>query len=186
MMSLTTPRQHGPRQVSGQRTRLARAASSRRRGFTLAEVMIVVGIVLALSGLIAFAAFGRNKEAKAKLAETDLNNLRSAMRMFQVDFDRWPTDEEGIRVLWDKTALTSEEDQAKWKGYLEDPMPNDRWGRPWVYRAVGETDETKFELSSIGEDGIPDNEDDIRSWRTEEEQAEAGASGGSTPPAGGN
>lgn len=170
-------RQVGARQVGARKV----GARKARRGFTLVEVMIVIGIVLALSGLIAFAALGRGKEAKAKLCETDVNNIKSAMRMFQVDFDRYPTDEEGVKVLWDKTAIQDEEEQKKWKGYLEEPLPLDRWGHAWVYQQQSDEDENRYALSSNGPDGQEETDDDIKAFKAVEGEGE-----GLSPPSGGS
>src|ERR1044071_6179778 len=77
----------------------------RRGAFTLIEVMIVIAIVLALMGLVGYAVMERRDEAKRDLAKIDLNNIRQGLKLFRFDFDRYPTDEEGIKVLWDKSAL---------------------------------------------------------------------------------
>jgi general secretion pathway protein G len=121
-----------------------------RPGFTIIEVMIVIAIILALSGLVGFALLGRRDDAKLKLAEVDMNNIKSAIKVFRLDFDRVPSEEEGLAVLWSKAAIQSEEDQAKWKGYLESPLPNDRWGTPWGYRAESQTREGGYDLWSYG------------------------------------
>jgi len=141
-----------------------------RRGFTLIEVMIVIAIVLALTGLIGVAVFSRRDDAKKDTAKIELNTLKSALNMFRADFDRWPTDGEGVKVLWDKTVLDaeSEADKGKWKSaYLTDPKPMDMWGSPWGYRQKGEHgDEAKYDLWSYGPDKQDGTEDDITSWST--------------------
>lgn len=151
-----------------------------RAAFTLIEVMIVIAIILALSGLIGVALFSRQREAKANLAQIDMNSLKSGLKQFYLDFDRYPTDEEGLAVLWSKESLSPDADQAKWKTYIEEPMVNDRWGRPWGYRQMSEHgDETKFDLWSNGPDGEPETDDDIVSWDKADEGGEP------APPAGG-
>lgn len=148
----------------GERNGVVRAGAGvrvRRAGFTLIEVMIVIAIVLALSGLVAVSLFQRQDQAKADLAKVDINTLKSALRQFRLDYGRYPTDEEGVRVLWDKEALDGEEDAEKWQPYLEEPLPTDRWGNEWVYMQASEDDETRFELRSNGPDGEEGTEDDI-------------------------
>lgn len=144
-------------------TRSIRRAA--RRAFTLIEVMIVIAIILALSALVGVALFSRQKEAKSSLAQIDMNTIKKGMQQFYLDFDRFPTDEEGLAVLWSKESLTGDGDQAKWKKYLEEPMPNDRWGHPWGYRQTSEHgDDTKYDLWSVGPDGQEGTDDDITSW----------------------
>lgn len=147
----------------------------RRGGFTLIEVMIVIAIVLALTGLIGVAVFSRRDEAKKDTAKIELNNIKSAMMLFRNDFDRWPTDQEGVKVLWDKTVLDSEAETTKWKEYLNEPMPKDRWGNEWGYRQKSEHgDESKYDLWSFGPDKQEGTDDDINSWS-------AGGAGGEGP-----
>jgi general secretion pathway protein G len=149
-----------------------RRAWTRRSAFTLLEVMIVIAIVLMLSGLVGIALFARRDQARTDLVRVDMNTIQSALRMFNLDFGRWPTDEEGLAVLWDRTALDPDADENAWKGYLERPMPRDRWGHEWVYRAEGELREGYYDLFSVGPDGIEGTDDDLSLW--EEEQDELG------------
>lgn len=154
------------------------------RGFTLIEVMIVIAIVVALGTLVGIAALSRGKEAKQGIATSQLSTIRNAMKLFYADFDRYPSDEEGLRVLWDKTALGGDEaEQKKWRGYLEDPMPNDVWERPWGYRQKSSHgDESKYDVWSNGPDGQEGTEDDITSWPKE---GTAGDGGSGAAPSGG-
>jgi general secretion pathway protein G len=113
------------------------------------------------------AVFSRRDEAKKDTAKIELNTLKNALNMFRMDYDRWPTDQEGVKVLWDKSVLDSEADQTKWKPYLTDPLPNDKWGSPWGYRQKSEHgDDTKYDLWSFGPDKQEGTDDDITSWST--------------------
>lgn len=154
-----------------------RVVGNSARGFTLIEVMIVIAIVVALGTLVGIAAMSRRSEANQGIASTQLSTIRNAMKLFYVDFDRYPTDEEGLRVLWDKTALSGDEaDQKKWKGYLDEPMPNDVWGRAWGYRQKStQGDESKYDVWSNGPDGQEGTEDDVTSWPKEGSDSGSGA-----------
>ena len=152
---------------------------ARRRhapGFTLFEVMIVIAIIVALTGLVSIALLSRMKRAKLDLAQTDLNTIKSGLKGFFLDFDRYPSDEEGIAVLWDKNVLSSDADTTKWSAQLEEPMINDRWGHHWNYRQQSEHgDETKFDLWSMVPDGQDGTEDDVVSWSKEPTDGGEGA-----------
>jgi len=163
-----------------------RSRRFRRAGFTLVEVMIVLAIVVALGGLVAVAVFQRQDEAKEQLARQDLNTLKNALKLFRLDYGRWPTDEEGIAVLWDRERLDPDADLEKWNRYLEEPMPEDRWGSEWVYIAQSEEDETIYELSSIGPDQEEGTEDDISARQSLEDEDEFGGfEGPPSAPSGG-
>jgi general secretion pathway protein G len=155
-----------------------RSGRGLRAAFTLIEVMIVIAIVLALTGLVGYAVLGRRDEAKRDFGKIDLNTISGGLKMFRLDYDRYPTDDEGLKVLWDKSALSADADQTKWHAYLEAPMPNDRWGTPWNYKAAGEHgDGTTYDLSSNGPDKQSGTDDDLTSWSNTGQGGASGASG---------
>lgn len=154
-----------------------RIGKAARRGFTLIEVMIVILIVLALGGLVAYNLIGTKKEADAGVVKIQMNQIRDALKMFNFKFGRYPSDEEGVRVLWDKSALTDENEAKNWTKLLEQPLPNDKWGSPWGYRQKSEHgDESMYDLWSVGPDKQEGTEDDLTSWG---DAAAAPADGGS-------
>ena len=163
---------------------------TKARGFTLIEVMIVIAIVLALSAIVGVAVLGRRDQADKSLTQTKLNSIKSALKNFNMDFGRWPTEEEGLAVLWDKEVLDPEADLNKYLpgGYLEEPVPTDQWGNEWGYRfPSAREDETQYDLWSWGPNGEDEegDGDDITSWRKDD--LEGGFDDGSLPsiPSGG-
>lgn len=150
-----------------------------RGGFTLIEVMIVIVIVLALGGLAAYNLLGAKEDAEDKLAKIDMQTMQRALKEFRFEFGRYPTDEEGIEILWNKEKVTDEEEAKKWKKMLEKPMPNDRFGNQWGYRQKSEHgDEDTYDLWSYGRDKQEGTDDDIVSWD------KAAESGGASPTSG--
>lgn len=158
--------------------------ASVRPGFSLIEVMIVIAIILAISGLVALTLFSRRDQAESDLGRVEFRQIEQALKFFRLDFNRYPTDEEGLAVLWDKERLDPEADQNVWKGYLEAPMAKDRWGNEWGYRQQSEEteDTTKYDLWSFGPDGEEGTEDDLESWDVGTEDEEGG--GDLPPPSG--
>ncbi len=154
----------------------ARAA----RGFTLIEVMIVILIVLMLGGLVAWNLMGTKEDAQAGVVKIQMNTIQDALKQFRFVYDRYPTDEEGLKVLWDKTTMTDETDSKKWKPFLEKPVPKDNYGNEWGYRQKSEHgNEDTFDLWSYGKDRQEGTDDDIVSW---DKDADANGSGGSGTP----
>lgn len=139
------------------------------RAFTLIEVMIVIAIILALSGLVAVAVFQRRDDADIKLTRVSLNSLKAAMGLFKLDYRRYPNEEEGLAVLWDKELLAPDSDENLWKVYLEEKMATDIWGTEWGYREESETREDGFDLWSNGPDKDEGTEDDIMLFETDED-----------------
>lgn len=159
------------------RVRTERRAS---RAFTLIEVLIAILIVVAIGGLVAWNVLGKRKEANVGLAQIQMNQIKDGLRDFHLTFDRYPTDEEGLRALWEKEALTDEADQSKWKKCLEKPIPRDLWGNEWGYRQKSEHgDEETFDLWSYGPDKQEGTDDDLVSWDKDAD------TGGESPAGGG-
>ena len=157
------------------------------RGFTLIEVMIVILIVLMLGGLVAWNLMGTKEQAESDIVRIQMQSIQDALKQFRFVYDRYPTDEEGLKVLWDKTAMTDEDEAKKWKAYLSDPMPNDKWGHPWGYKQVSEhdADQTKYDLWSYGKDKPEGTDDDIVSWDKDADTNGtngSNSSGGSSTP----
>ena len=148
-------------------------AQPRRRGFTILELLIVIGILLAIGSLVAVNVLGASEKADLKLARAQLQAFESAIEQFRVEMKRWPTEEEGLTVLWSKEALSTDEDKAKYGGpYLKEPKPKDAWGNPWVFRAPSTIiDGANFDIVSNGPDGQEGTEDDISNHDARKEAA---------------
>lgn len=141
-----------------------------RRGFTLVEVMIVIAIILALASLIGLAVFSRFGEAQQNITKIQMKSIEDALESFRLTFNRYPTDEEGVSVLWSSANLENPEDEEKWSTFLTDPTPADQWGSEWGYRQMSEYgDESKYDLWSYGPDKEEGTDDDITSWSGAEE-----------------
>ena len=137
--------------------------SVRNRGFTILELLIVIGILLAIGSLVLVNVLGASEKADLKLARAQLQAFENALETFRVELKRWPTDEEGLSVLWSKEAIATDEDKAKYGGpYLKEPKPKDTWGNAWIFHAPSTViDGANFDIISIGPDGQEGTEDDI-------------------------
>ena len=137
--------------------------SPRRAGFTILELLIVIGILLAIGSLVLVNVLGASEKADLKLARAQLQAFENALETFRVEMKRWPTEEEGLAVLWSKEAVASDEDREKYGGpYLKEPKPKDTWGNEWIFRAPSTIVEgANFDIVSIGPDGEEGTEDDI-------------------------
>ena len=136
---------------------------SRSRGFTLLELLVVMVIIGLLAGFVAPRYFAQVGKSQVKVAKAQIDALDKALDQFRLDMGRYPTTEEGLNAL--QTAPGGTETNT-WGGpYLKKGVPNDPWGRPYIYIAPGE--HAEFDLSSLGKDGRPGGtgEDaDITNW----------------------
>lgn len=154
------------------------------RGFSLMEVMIVIVIILLISGLVAVNLFGQRDRAMEQTAEVQLQSIKDALRFFYLEYNRYPTADEGIAVLWDKERLDADAEDTKWRKFMEEPKPTDPWGSQWGY--TDESDEGhEFELWSYGPDKEDGTDDDINVWADAAGEGEGGDLPPPPPPAGG-
>jgi general secretion pathway protein G len=132
------------------------------RGFTLIEILIVVIIIGLLAALVGPKLFGKVGGAKQKAAKAQIELFGTALDTFRLDVGRYPTSEEGLRALREKPAGAD-----AWQGpYLPKAIPNDPWGRSYLYRCPGQNEE--YDLLSLGLDGAEGGEGenlDIVSWK---------------------
>jgi len=129
--------------------RLQTRYRSRKRGFTLIELMVVILILAILAALIVPRVVGRQDEAKRSKAASDIASLSSLLQQFRLDCDRYPTSEEGLDALRNPPP-----DVNNWKGpYSTKPIPTDPWGNDYVYEYPGMDGEDSFVILSFGADG---------------------------------
>ena len=134
----------------------------RRRAFTILELLIVIAILLAIGGIVLINVLGAQDRADIGVTQVQMQALVDAMKQFRVDMKRYPSEDEGVAVLWSSSALDDEEAGSAWGGpYLEKPVAQDQWGNAWVYRNPSETEGLPYDLVSNGPDGEEDSDDDI-------------------------
>lgn len=137
---------------------------SLERGFTLIEIMIVVVILGILAALIVPKFMDRPDEARLVAAKTDIAALVSALKLYRLDNQRYPTTEQGLNALVVRPAVAPEPPNWKPGGYLE-RLPNDPWNNPYQYLNPGLHGE--IDVFSFGADGKPGgegNDADVGSW----------------------
>jgi general secretion pathway protein G len=141
----------------------------RNRGFTMIELLVVLVILALLATAIAPQVVGKSDQAKHTKAVADIAMIESLLDQFYLDMNRYPTTEEGLRVLY----YPPDEDEDKWKGrYSKKPIPDDPWGNPYIYESPGSFTSEPYEVSSLGKDGQEGGEEydeDIISWAGIEE-----------------
>lgn len=164
--------------------------ATKARGFTLLEVMIVIVIILAILGLVTVNLMGTRKTADTKLVQVQLEALKGAMDQFYLEFNRYPSEEEGLGVLWSKDALP-EEEQGKWRMFTKEALPRDPWGSEWGYRVTtaeesADASGSGFEIWSYGPDKEDGSADDIHPPGHKRDAGDGSNSDvGPPPPSGG-
>ena len=136
-----------------------RNPKSKMKAFTLIELLLVMVILVVLAAVVVPKFTSRSEQARQTAAKTDISNLETALDAFEVDCGRFPTSDEGLRVLIEQPANVQ-----NWRGpYIKRGMPVDPWNNGYVYRAPGAHNASGYDLYSMGPDGREGN-DDITNW----------------------
>jgi general secretion pathway protein G len=142
-------------------SRLETRNSSASAGFTLIELIVVVVIIGLLAGLVLPQFIRQEEKAKMKTAKAQIELFGTALDTFRLDVGRYPSTEEGLQALRQKPGALE-----RWDGpYLKKDLPEDPWGKAYVYRSPGE--HGPFDILSYGADGVQGGEGDnrdITSW----------------------
>lgn len=139
------------------------------RGFTLIELMLVIVILGILAGVAVTNLTGVGEDARKTKAKTDIATIQTSLGMYEVQMGSYPTDDEGIQALVEKT-----EDH----GSFLKTMPMDPWGQPYNYRQESENGIDGPDVWSNGKDKQEGTEDDIGNWMTDAEEEASSASSG--------
>jgi general secretion pathway protein G len=132
--------------------------------FTLIEVLVVIVILGILAALVVPRVLERPDEARIVAAKSDIASIMSALKLYRLDNQRYPSAEQGLNAL--VAAPTQPPVPPNWKpnGYLE-RLPKDPWGHPYQYLNPGLRGE--IDVFSFGADGQPGGTGaaaDIGSW----------------------
>ena len=128
--------------------RAARARRAGESGFTLVEMLVVITIIGLIMALVGPRVINYLGEAKVKAAKIQIESFSSALDLYYLDAGRYPSSSEGLTALAQRPGGSQ-----TWNGpYLKGGVvPNDPWGKPYVYRAPGE--HGAYDIVSYGSDG---------------------------------
>ena len=76
----------------------------RRRAFTILELLIVIAILLAIGGIVLINVLGAQDRADVGVTQVQMQALVDAMKQFRVDMKRYPSEDEGVAVLWSSSS----------------------------------------------------------------------------------
>ena len=129
------------------------------KGFSLLELILVMVIMGILAGMVAFAVGGRGNQAREVRAKSDLSVFQTGIEAYALEHeDKYP-----------KTLNDLSTPDSKGRKYVEQ-IKNDGWQRPYVYNFPGK--KHKYDLYSLGADGLAGTQDDISVWDDDSKPAQ--------------
>lgn len=116
-------------------------------GFTLLELLVVMVIIGLLVGYVGPKYFAQIGKSEVKATKAQMDAFGKALDQYRLDTGHYPVTEQGLNALMIKPA-----NEPKWDGpYLAKAVPNDPWGRAYIYKNPGEHGD--YDLLSLGKDG---------------------------------
>lgn len=137
----------------------------KQAGFSLIELVVVIVILGILASLVTPQIMGNVDKALTQQAKTDMKSIETALKLYKLDNFSYPSTEQGLQALVEKSTIAPEPRNFKKGGYL-DRLPKDPWGRDYTYLSPG--DHGEFDIFTLGRDGVPGGEDqdaDIGNWQ---------------------
>lgn len=140
--------------------RSVRSPQSFRRaaGFTLLEIMVVMGIIALILGIVANKMAGASTEGQRKATKILVDTIAGKIDTYQLE-NGYPS---SIQDL-----LTKPGNAKNWSGpYIKEAELKDPWGNALVYKRPS-THGNAFDVYSLGPDGQEGGEGknaDIGNW----------------------
>ncbi len=117
-------------------------------GYTLLELLVVMGILAILTALATPQLMSYFGKAKAQTAQLQIENIGTALEMYYVDNGSYPSSGAGLKALVEQTP-----EAPRWNGPYLKKAKNllDPWGRPYQYTYPNSNGE--YEVYSLGPSG---------------------------------
>jgi general secretion pathway protein G len=138
---------------------LTRRAPAQRRqnnsaqsdeGFTLLELLVVLGIIVLLATLVAPQVLRYLGTARSDASRAQIASISTALELYSLDVGSFPPQQAGLAALLQPPA-----GQTRWKGpYMKkaDGLV-DPWGRAYQYRFPGKAGQP--DVFTLGRDNAP-------------------------------
>lgn len=120
-------------------------------GFTLLELLVVLGIIAMLATVAAPQVLKYMGKARTETAKAQISAISTALELYALDNGTFPSAQMGLNAL-----VQAPQNAAGWKGpYLKrsDGLI-DPWGHPYQYRFPGQNG-GQPQVFSLGRDNVP-------------------------------
>lgn len=138
-------------------TQVPRAAA----GFTLIEILLVVGIIAILMGAVLMNTRGFRDSAKITATQQKLMTVYGAVQQYEINAKTLPSSDQGLQALVSRPGGRPE--PRMWVQLLKEEQLLDSWNNPFKYYTPARDNSDAFEILSAGPDGQFETQDDISS-----------------------
>lgn len=125
-------------------------------GYTLFEIMLVLGIIAVLVGSAIYMLVGNVDVAKNQRVDADFKTVGMQLGVYEMQNYFFPSTQQGLEALVVKP--TTEPVPAKWSRLLE-AVPLDPWGTAYQYAFPGKQNPEGYDLYSFGPDRRASDDD---------------------------
>lgn len=134
----------------------------RRSGFTLLEIIIVVGLMAALAGVLFKFLFGTSEGAEREVAKLFFQTVSTPLQTYKLNMGSYPNNSQGLGALVTRPG----DGGSNWAGpYVEDTNSlKDPWGFEYRYRYPAQRSNRPYDIWSVGPDGQDGTADDVGNW----------------------
>ena len=129
-------------------------------GFTLLEMVIVLGIIAMIMGGAIFVMKNISDSGAITVVDGDFASIDNALQAYRNNAGNFPSGQQGLMALVEKPSSAPR--PRRWIQIM-DQLPKDPWGNEYVYKYPGSKDSSRPELISYGADGLEGSKDDISS-----------------------
>jgi general secretion pathway protein G len=127
-------------------------------GYTLFEIMLVLGIIAVLVGSAIFLLGNQVEFAKIQRVDSDVQAITTALKTYEMMNYAMPTTSQGLEAL--VTRPTSEPVPKRWMPFMT-AMPLDPWNKPYQYANPGVKNTSGYDIYSMGPDHAAGTTDDV-------------------------
>lgn len=129
-------------------------------GFTLLEMVIVLGIIAMIMGGAIFTMTKIQDSGALTVVDGDFKALDNGLQAYKTNAGHYPSEQQGLKALMEKPTSTPR--PRRWT-QIVDEVPQDPWGKDYIYRYPGSKDRSRPEIICLGKDGLEGTEDDMSS-----------------------
>lgn len=149
---------------------------TQKKGFSLIELLVVIGIITLLSTIVTAAVNEARKKARIVAAQKTVRELRTAIAMLENDTGQWPMHNPIDYVLsgggnnnekWDLNdanagLVQTDGNFSNWNGPYIKSVPEDPWGNNYFYGTDYDIDPSAgtrnvTAIGSFGPNGVGQN-----------------------------